>query len=75
MQMIQFRIGVSVEADTEKEASDQADSLFATERSKLEAIVPMLQIKEKRIRFVLDKLKQFAPLQYESTINQAKLIN
>lgn len=74
MQMVQFRVGVTVEADTKEEAEKEADELFQCEREKLSLIVPMLQTKERRIKFVLDKLKQFATLQYESVVNQAKLI-
>lgn len=74
MQMANFRIWVSVEADNPTEATEEVDKLMEIERQKLAERIPLLVSKEKRIRFVLEKLKQFAPMQYEAVLNQAKSI-
>jgi len=74
MQMANFRISVSIEADTSEEAQAETTRVFDSEKEKLSLIIPALKTKEKRIQFILQKLKQLLPDKFAAIMNEASSI-
>lgn len=75
MQMANYRIVVSVDWESQDEVQSQVDALFESERMKLSSIVPLLKTKDKRLNFIMQKLKEkVSQSEYDLILNQAKAI-
>lgn len=75
MQMVQYKIAVTVDGLNQDEVQMQVDTLFESERTKLSSVVPLLKIKDKRMNFLMQKLKEkLTDAEYNLILNQAKAI-